>query len=68
MEEIGKKIGLKSSSSDCPLILIIFPLQVERFIFSEDVSIVFTVFPLACPFTGKFTGALCDVTIPLSVS
>ena len=31
-----------------------FPLRVQRFIFSEDVSIVPTIFPVACPFTGKF--------------
>ena len=68
MEEIGKKISLKSSGSDCPLKLIIFPSQpVQRFIFSKDVSIIPTVFlAVTWPFTGKFNGKLCDVAILLS--
>ena len=59
---------MKSSRSHCPLKPIIFPLQqVQRFIFSEDFSIVPTVFlAVAWPFTGKFTGKLCDVAILLS--
>ena len=63
-----EEIGIKSSGSHCPLKPIIFPLQqVQRFIFSEDVSIMPTVFlAVAWPFTGKFTGKLCDVTILLS--
>ena len=40
----------------------------SEIIFSEDVSIIVpTIFPLACPFTGKFTVS-CDVIIPLSGS
>ena len=66
MEEIGKKISIKLSSSHCPLKLIIFSLQVQRLIFSQDVSIVSTIFPVACPFTSKFTVELCNVTIPVS--
>ena len=56
----------KLSSSHCPLKPIIFPLQVQRFIFSQNVSIVSSIFPVACPFTGKFTVELCNVTIPVS--
>ena len=56
------------SGSHCPLKPISFPLQqVQRFIFCEDVSIVPTVLlAVTWPFTGKFTGKLCDVTILLS--
>ena len=66
MEEIG--INIKSFGSHCPLKPIIFPLQqVQRFIFSDDVAIMPTVLlAVAWPFTGKFTGKLCDVTILLS--
>ena len=62
-----EEIGIKSSGSHCPLKPISFPLQqVYRFIFCEDVSIVPTVLlAVTWPFTGKFTGKLCDVTILL---